>query len=435
MQPIVKPNKRQHEAYAKLQDKTTKYVFMGGAAGGGKTWLIAEWLMTNCYFFPNSRWFMAREELKRLRETTLQTFFKVLRYYNIPQGDFRYNGQDSFIEHKNGSRISLLDLKYLPSDPLFERFGSLEYTGGAMDECGETHFGAFDTLKTRIGRWNNDLYGLTPAKMLLTGNPKKNWTYHTFYKPNRDNTLPKDHAFIVSFATENEYIDSGYIENLHGIKDKVLKERLLYGNWEYDNDPSALIEYDKIVDVFSNTFVEKNMFYITADVARFGSDKAVILLWNGLRVEKIITFDVSKTTELEDKISTLATEYSVPRSRIMVDEDGVGGGVLDHLKCKGFVNQSKPRNKTYANLKSECSFKLAEMVNKSEVYISANGERDTIIEELEQLKRDNVDKDGKLTIIKKDKVKDLIGRSPDYSDALMMRMWFEVNNKQRIYRG
>jgi len=44
--------------------------------------------------------------------------------------------------------------------------------------------------------------------------------------------------------------------------------------------------------------------------------------------------------------------------------------------------------------------------------------------ELEQVKRDKIDSDGKLQIIPKDKVKELIGRSPDYSDALMMRMYF-----------
>jgi phage terminase large subunit len=40
-----------------------------------------------------------------------------------------------------------------------------------------------------------------------------------------------------------------------------------------------------------------------------------------------------------------------------------------------------------------------------------------------------MDKDGKKRIIPKDKVKELIGRSPDYSDLLMMRMWFSLGYK------
>jgi len=44
--------------------------------------------------------------------------------------------------------------------------------------------------------------------------------------------------------------------------------------------------------------------------------------------------------------------------------------------------------------------------------------------ELEQVKRDKIDSDGKLQLLSKEKVKESIGRSPDYSDALMMRMYF-----------
>ena len=68
---------------------------------------------------------------------------------------------------------------------------------------------------------------------------------------------------------------------------------------------------------------------------------------------------------------------------------------------------------------------MAERINKGEIYLTSKENEDEIIEELEQVKRDNVDKDGKLSILPKDKVKEILGRSPDFSDALMMRMYFE----------
>ena len=49
-----------------------------------------------------------------------------------------------------------------------------------------------------------------------------------------------------------------------------------------------------------------------------------------------------------------------------------------------------------------------------------------LTEELEWVQRHNADKDGKLAVLPKDKVKEHLGRSPDISDALMMRMWFEL---------
>jgi hypothetical protein len=52
--------------------------------------------------------------------------------------------------------------------------------------------------------------------------------------------------------------------------------------------------------------------------------------------------------------------------------------------------------------------------------------KEIIIEELEQIKGEAMDSDQKLRIITKDKIKEIIGRSPDYADTLMMRMWFEL---------
>ena len=45
-----------------------------------------------------------------------------------------------------------------------------------------------------------------------------------------------------------------------------------------------------------------------------------------------------------------------------------------------------------------------------------------------------MDKDTKKQVMPKDKVKELIGRSPDISDALMMRMFYEVKTvKERSF--
>ena len=51
-----------------------------------------------------------------------------------------------------------------------------------------------------------------------------------------------------------------------------------------------------------------------------------------------------------------------------------------------------------------------------------------IIEELEQVRTKDADKDNKLQILPKDVIKDIIGRSPDYADALAMRMFYEIDS-------
>lgn len=53
-------------------------------------------------------------------------------------------------------------------------------------------------------------------------------------------------------------------------------------------------------------------------------------------------------------------------------------------------------------------------------------EIDKIKEELQMLKTFDVDKDNKLRILPKEKIKELIGRSPDWLDVFIMRMYYEL---------
>jgi phage terminase large subunit len=191
------------------------------------------------------------------------------------------------------------------------------------------------------------------------------------------------------------------------------------------------MDFEKIQNIFTNEFIEGGQMYISADIARFGSDKMVIMVWSGFRVVDIQTLNKSSITEIAQLIRDLANKYKVPLSNIIADEDGVGGGVVDILRCKGFVNNSKPllvENQIvqYQNLKTQCYFKLAELVQSDSLFVKCNDFSvvDEITKELEQVKRDKIDSDGKLQIVSKEMVKQSIGRSPDYSDALMMRMYF-----------
>ena len=75
-------------------------------------------------------------------------------------------------------------------------------------------------------------------------------------------------------------------------------------------------------------------------------------------------------------------------------------------------------------------------MNRNEVSISCDlslKQKESIISEHGQIKSYNTDADGKLRIMPKEQVKQNIGHSPDYSDCLMMREWFELGFKNIIY--
>ena len=126
----------------------------------------------------------------------------------------------------------------------------------------------------------------------------------------------------------------------------------------------------------------------------------------------------------------------VPLKNIIVDDDGIGGGVRDILRCVGFVNNSAAiKKQNYQNLKTQCYYTLADYINRSAIYLHTNdiSARNSIIQELEQVRRKNYDKDTKLQLVGKDDVKLAIGRSPDFSDAIMMRMYYELKSTGRYY--
>ena len=426
---------KQTEALDLLEDNTTLELLFGGGAGGGKTALGCYWQLKQRLRYPGTRGLIGRAVLKTLKETTLVSLFQIAKMQGLESNKhYKYNGQSNQIEFFNGSVILLKDLFAYPSDPNFDELGSLEITDAFIDEANQVTDKARNIVRSRI-RYKLDENGLIP-KQLYTCNPAKNWTYSEFYKPQIDGVLPNTKKFIPSLIDDNPFISKHYKESLLTL-DTASKERLLYGNWEYDNDPSTLIEYDKILDCFTNTFVPTGPPYLTCDVARFGNDSTVIGIWYGFRV-RFHQYKGKSVVEVAEIIKSHQANHQIPMSHIIIDEDGIGGGCVDILKgCKGFVNNSSPlenpitlKKENFDNLKSQCYFKLAEMINDSKIYVEADGNiKQLIIQELEQVKQKSVDNDAKKGIIPKDKVKALIGRSPDFSDAMAMRMYFEYTPK------
>jgi len=368
---------------------------------------------------------IGRAKLKTLKETTLNTLWEICKLQGITSNDFNYNSQSDIIT-VGGSEIYLKDLFSYPSDPEFDRLGSLEITGAFIDECNQISIKAKEILKSRI-RYKLDENKRIP-KILMTCNPSKNWVYTDFYKPDKEKRLPEYMRFIQSLIGDNPHISKHYKEQLTRM-DPLSKERLLFGNWEYDDDLSVLMDYDKITDLFTNDYIKQGEKYITADIARMGSDKCVIFVWAGWVIIDLVVFEKNDMKQVEQAIKELKTKHEIPTSNIIVDEDGVGGGVKDHLECRGFLNGRKPfLGENYANLKSQCWFKIADKVNKGQIWIKsgrAEAYKQEIIKDLESIRQKDPDKDGKLAVEGKDKIKERIGRSTDFGDAIMMRQWFD----------
>lgn len=434
-------NEKQKQVARYWIDQTTTDIVYGGSKGSGKSYLGVSLIFGDAFIYPGTSYFIARKSLTNIRKFTIPSIHEVFQHWGITDVMYKYNGQDNYYELHNGSRVYLLDAKYLPSDPEYYRFGSMQMTRGWIEEAGEFEEAAKNNLAASIGRWKNDVYNLAP-KLLQTCNPAKNYLYREYYLPHRGNTLPEWRKFVQALPEDNKRLPDGYLENLERSLNPNERERLLKGNWEIDTDASALIDYNKIIDIFSNSHVPQGTKCITADMARLGGDKIVIVEWDGFRghIRFYQKQDLATTASL---LEAGRSRLGIGKSDVLVDEDGLGGGVVDFYQCKGFVNNARPlpspsnpirdvrgqiQPENYDNIKSQCYYRLADRINANGLYLTYDDDRvrQWVIEELEQVKQKKLDSDMKKGVIPKDQVKEFIGRSPDFADALMMREAFEL---------
>lgn len=420
------PSLKQDLIFEYFDDELTTEVLYGGAAAGGKSYGACAFMIIQCLKNPGIRIGLARNELTTLKKTTIVSLFEVINDWGLNvEEHYRYNSTTGEITFTNGSKIILLELRYLPSDPNYTRLGGQLLTFGVIDEAGEVDEKGKQIFQSRLGRWLNPELGLKPF-LLMTCNPSKNFLYRDFYLPTEDNTLPQHKKFISALILDNPFINEVYIQNLQNTLSPTDRERLINGNWNYDDDPNSLMDYETILNIFVDKpqVKEKSKTYISADIA-FTSDNAVIMVWDDLTLVEII---VNPNGNIEDVIRDKAKEYKVFPQNISYDSDGVGKYLMNYLKsAKPIVNNARAlKDENYENLKTQLYFKLAEVINKGELKVVKSSYDEKIIEELQQVKHRPTDRVGKIAMVSKGDVKRMLGRSPDFSDAMAYRMIFEI---------
>lgn len=222
---------------------------------------------------------------------------------------------------------------------------------------------------------------------------------------------------------------------------------------EYVENTGALFKYSALVDMFSNTITKSPEKYHIVDIADDGSDKTVSSLWQGLELYSIEQFQRLNTEGIINMIREKNAAERVPYSQTAVDAIGVGAGVASSSLLDGIVGYKSsyqamrtdrdfvrlpnvhyathaPLITEYKNLRSQCVFTLAQLVNDHKIacHISDVRIKEQIIEELATYQDVSVG-DGKRMATAKEDVKELIGRSPDVSDTLIMRMYFVIKEK------
>jgi len=422
------PTQKQHEVFELFEDRETTEILFGGGVGAAKTYLMASLITLKCLEYSQIRVGLCRNELTTLKKTTVVTLIsEVFPAFGLKKDEhYKYNPIEGKITFFNGSEIVFQELRYIPSDPDYTRLGGLLLTFAVIDEAGETSQRGKEIIQSRIGRWKNDTHEIKPL-LIMTCNPSRNFLFEDFYVANKEKKLPKYRKFINATAMDNPYLSDAYIQNLKRTLSPAEVSRLLFGNWEAQDDPNSIVTSEDILEMYDHSINNNNSTtrYISADIA-FKQDGCVLFVWEGNDIIDIIK--VGKEEIVLDKIKEIAQTYNVQTRNICYDSDGVGQYIAQYLRtAKAIINNGKAlKGENYINLKTQLYYKLGELIRDGKIKIKTLNHKKELENELLCIKRkDRLTTQSKMEINSKADQKKIIGHSPDFSDAMAYKMIYE----------
>lgn len=425
-----------------------------------KTFTMAIMVLLTIRQYPGCRLFVGRKTLKSLRQSFIQTLLgQVHKMFNLVEDqDFNYSAQLGEIAYNNGSTVIFGELMKNPSDPDFSRFGSLELDMAFIEEAGEVTLEAKNAIRSRVGRGIMAKEHSLPGKLVLSGNPSQNFLRTEYYdsymelgggeyqswiigetviRPDKKKVpkkVPMKRCFLRMSVYQNPFIPQSYIDTLKTLPRRERK-RLLDGDWDYADDDSSLFKsglIDKAITYELPQPSENFNKVIGVDVSDAGRDRTVFsLIDNGvLVIQKCSNVQMNWDRKSEEPLSYLIANELIEFAQrngfqqanaknIAVESNGVGVGVRDALRVRGwtlteYVNTGQSRSDNYYNL----------MLNMDSGTIKLYKDVSTLGELRKELGAHTYEMENQEPkVIKKSKLKEVLGRSPDVADSFMIASW------------
>ena len=266
----------------------------------------------------------------------------------------------------------------------------------------------------------------------------------------------KSVTFIEAKLADNKKLmkaDPTYLSNLVN-QDEEQRARDLDGNWKYRNVGDDLIKLANLEEFFKNSFqFGDNQRRCACDVAFDGGDNLVMWLFIGDHIEDVYVCSATSRTVLNN-VKNKLEEWRVLEENFTYDLSGLG------QTFKGFFTHAVPFNNResveerykgqFDNIKSQCAYMFYHALNDGELSInpdlldlkfSGDGYsnmalRDILRKERKAIKK-NIDiSDNGFCIIKKRMMKQIVGHSPDFIEALLMIFIFKIKkHKSKHIKG
>ena len=271
------------------------------------------------------------------------------------------------------------------------------------------------------------LRGAGGSRIRFGTSPKKGSIWNKWFK---DTNVPKD-VFTATMFDNTELDEKDYQLQKDAIKDDMQYRQEILGEILDDDVEFGIIHHS---DYPKYKKLRSGKVKLGIDCAGSGADYNVFVVADDTQILETIKLQVANTFQMFSTADELISKYNVKRVNIDTT-GGFGTGTLDMLKLKytgkrvdgqyvdtveinGVNFGQKPNAERFVNARAEMYFNLVDKIRDEGFYV----DDDEIREELQYITYD-ITSNGKTLLKPKSEIKQLIGRSPDKSDALALAMY------------
>jgi hypothetical protein len=414
--------RRQLEALSALREAGVTEVMYGGAKGGGKSVFLVRWAFLHAMEIaleyglkpgdhPRVVGWMGRKQGTDFRKSTLRAWERF-----IPANLYEIREQAQQIVIMGLVAIDFGGLDHLTD---VQKFNSAEYAFFCLDQAEECDQDEIAALRGSLRLVLDSAKGIIPRKALFTANPAPCWLKDEFI------TNPAgSRRFIQALPSDNPFLGPEYVQTLKdafGHRPEVLRA-YLEGSWEF------LAGFNQIIKTAWLEQAGRVEFHpgappvrlIVCDPARFGDDETVIY---GLSDTQIAWEEIYGQRDLEyTKNRLFVRQRQMGGCLVVVDETGIGGGLVDGLVAMGVevlalcMSSAAVEPERYGNLRAEIWDHAAQKFGSRQVSLLAPDPKlgKELTAPTYEYRR------GRMYVEEKAEIKKRLGGSPDRADAYVM---------------
>jgi phage terminase large subunit len=392
----------------------SRYKVLVGGRSSGKSYSAAIHAMMS-----------AREvELKILCLRQLQNSIRQSVYTLIKDLVYTYGFQDEF-------QFTISEIRHLRTGSIFKFMGisrnvdEVKSTEGIdivwIEEAHAMTQEQWDVINPTIRKDNSEIW------IIFNPQHRTDYVFQNFVEHPLKNSIVRHINY-----DENPFISATMHSVIAEAKEKDEEEyKHIYLGVPREGDDRSLFAYSDIENAMNGDLSgvdQSGVYSIACDVARYGKDKSVTTERNGHLIHQLKEYSKYSTMEFATVINNDYHRGQKPDA-VIIDTIGVGAGVYDKLLqmgVRGVIEGNasmKPEDiKVYQNKRAEMYFGLKHFVEKGG---KLPNDKD-LKEELLALRYFYNQTSGKIQIISKDDLKEILGRSPDKSDSVALHFFRRV---------